>query len=165
MAQIYEYEFNEEVTTIINKILKKFGTLFEGFVPEKVNVVFTLNKKKSVPIRLISVTYPIYAWVKKPYVLEVFKESWDKLTQKQKNMWVFRTILGIAPGGFDEQKKTFGKKRKHDYNLYEEEMLIGGSSMANCMWMADDTQATDIMGVDSSKPIRKAIGKSDIEMI
>lgn len=165
MAQIYEYEFNEEVTTIMNKIVKKFGSIFEEFVPEKISVIFTLNKKKSSPMRLISVSYPSYAFIKKPYIIEVFKESWDKLSPNQKNLWVFRTMLGVSPGGFDEQKKTLGKKRRHDYNLYEEEMLVGGASVASCMWMADETQATDILSIDSSKLVRKAVKRSDVESL
>lgn len=158
-----DYEILPDVNEIMEKLVEKYPIVFPGYDSNNVFVVFTKGKKYRKVVKVRSVRYPYSVKIKQPYVMEVFKDTWDEITQKQKNLSVFRSMLHIPEGGFDSESNFFGKIRKPDYEMFVEELSVSGGVPG---WLDDDSDAKDPMdkpGTDGKE--RKPVTKGDVENI
>ena len=136
MAKVTDYTVCPEVTDIMEAILKKFPTVFPGFDVNKIGCVHTASKKNpKKPIKITSVRYPYDVWIDKTYIVEVMEDTWQEMSDKQKNLAVFHIMCAIPDGAFDEQSKEYGKKKRPDYEMYAEEFAVTGG-VPN--WMEND---------------------------
>jgi hypothetical protein len=149
------WEIDVEVPKIVEHILKKFSTTFPRFNKDAILFLRTQRKQRK-PLRLIPCRYPFHI-ITEPYcyVIETSLPVWEMLEQKQKNLAVFHIMCAIPDGGFDVDCEFFVKKRRYDYELYDEEYGAAGG-IPN--WMDDPDAARDpltIKGKVKKAPITK----------
>jgi len=128
-AKISDYVVSPEVTDIMERIIKSCPTVFSGFDIEAIGSVHTKNKKvkgNKPPIVMKPVKYPFDVWMDKTYICEVADDTWQSMTDKQKNLSVFHVMCSVPDGAFDEQSKNYGGKRRPDYVMYAEEFAVTG---------------------------------------
>ncbi len=135
MPKFTDYEVNNEVQDIMEKILTKFPKVFPGFDTNKIGCVFTKEKKSRKAIKILPVGYPRDVWIDKVYIVEVFNDVWGELNPKQRNLAVFHAMCAVPEGGFDPESSSYGKKRKYDYEMYAEEFAVT-NGVPN--WMEND---------------------------
>lgn len=125
MAKTPDYELASDVIDIVERMLEKFPTIFEGFDPAKVRAVIT--KKKAGRMKLHANTYPRSVF--SPgivYFLEACGTTWKKMTDVQKRLEVFHIMCSIPRGGFDPTSKDFGKKLKPEIEMFLMEFAASG---------------------------------------
>jgi hypothetical protein len=124
-----DYSVSPEVTDIMEKVVKTFPSVFPGFDINKIISVHTKNKKSKsnkCPINLKPVRYPYDILIDKTYICEVMDDTWNDMTDKQRNLAVFHTMCAIPEGAFDEASKSYAKKKAPDYHIYAEEFAVTG---------------------------------------
>lgn len=125
MPRVKDYHVSSEVQDIMESIVERFPSVFEGFDVSKIGVVHTKKKaSRRRPLRIVCVRYPVDVWLDKTYIVEVAEKTWQDLTQKQKNLAVFHTMCAFPEGAFDESSKNYGKKKQPDYEMFAEEFAV-----------------------------------------
>ena len=162
MARFEDYGSDPEVRDIMERFLKKFPRVFEGFDLDEIGFVVTKKKKTKdgKPINLRTVPYPQYVFSGKTYIVEVMETVWAEMKPKQKNLSVFHTMCAIPVGGFDPGSSAYGKKVKPEIIMYRLEYCATGG-VTN--WMEDDS-ATDPMDVkpeDVAAKVQQMDGEED----
>jgi len=149
MPRFEDYRSDPEVRDIVERYVKKFPRVFDGFKVEDIFYIVTQKKKLrgKHPIKVKPVPYPHYVSSGKTYVFETFETSWEKMTPKRKNPSVFHSMCSIPLGGFDTASVKYGKLLKPDFNLYRSEYAASGG-VAD--WFEDDS-ARDPMEIDASE--------------
>jgi hypothetical protein len=136
MARFTDYRSDSEVSDIMEGFVDKFPEVFDGFDVDGIRFIVTQKKKNpKEPVKLRAMTYPNEVFVGKPYIVEVFEDSWNKLNGKKKNLMVFRTMCAIPPNGFDPESKYYAKKVKPQIVMYDLEFAAAGG-VPN--WMEND---------------------------
>ncbi len=137
MARFEDYGTDPEVRDIMERYIKKFTRVFEGFDLDEIGFIVTKKKKPSngKPINLRTVSYPNYVFAGKTYIVEVFETIWAEMNTKQKNLAVFHTMCAIPLGGFDPASKVYGKKVKPEIVMYRQEYAAAGGVPD---WMEND---------------------------
>ena len=148
-----EFYVTNEVQDIMERIADKFPNVFPGFDVSRLGCLFTKGKKARKPIRLIPVSYPRDVWVDKTYIVEVFDANWCEMTPKQRNLAVFHTMCSIPEGGFDPESKSFGKKRRYDYEMFAEEFAVT-NGVPN--WLDNDDARGVFDAADETKGVLKS---------
>jgi hypothetical protein len=126
MARFTDYYTDGEVKDIMERFIERFPKMFEGFDVDGIGFIVTKKKKSAKPIRLLTVSYPMDAFLQKPYIVEVFESVWRPMTPKQKNLAVFHIMCAIPQEGFDESSKYFSKKVKPEITMYMREFAASG---------------------------------------
>jgi len=126
MPKFNDYETSDEVSEIMHNMLGHYSNVFQGFDLGKVGFVHTKKKKSKRAIKVHSVKYPVDVWCTKTYIVEVFDDKWGGMSEKKRSISVFRAMLAMPDGGFDEQSKNYGKIRKPDIEMYTEEYVVCG---------------------------------------
>jgi predicted metallopeptidase len=161
MAKFTDYEVNNEVSEIMEKIIEALPKVFEGFDVNAVQPVMTKGKKSKRGTRLIPVKYPYDILIDKVYFVEVFEQTWKNFSPKQKHLSVFHQMCSIPSGGFDPESNNYAKKRKPDYEMFAEEFAVT-NGVPN--WLEND-DARDVFeaaeqakktGQDILGPIKQA---------
>lgn len=147
MARYTDYKSDSEVKDIMEKFVDKFPQVFEGFRVDDICYIMTQKKKTrdKYPIKVHSIRYPFEALIGKPYIVEIFEEKWAPLSQKKKNLAVFRTMCAIPVGGFDPESKSYAKKVKPQYQVYGMEFAAAGGVLDWC----EDDRARNPMEIDT----------------
>jgi len=162
MAKFVDYASGREVQDIMEKFLEKFPQIFEGFDTAKIGFVMTKKKKSKVPMKLVSVGYPVNVFLDKTYIVEVFEKFWKKLDDKKRNLSVFHTMCAIPDGAFDDQSNNYGKKLQPEIKMYLREYAAAGG-VPN--WMdnpaAADPLERSIEEMEEDVPIVEAIPDED----
>jgi hypothetical protein len=164
MARVVDCGYNKDVKLIIEKMLDKFSKVFEGFDLDKVGIIETKGKKvtQKTPIKVKPIGYPAYMFTSdKIYTMEVNQAHWFQLDDKRKRLSVFRAMLAIPTGGFEEDSKFYGKLKKPDYQVYKEEFAVTEGVLD---WMEDD-RARDPEDIDteSDDVTRSPVTVDDIQ--
>lgn len=126
MAKFVDYAGGREVQDIMEKFLEKFPQIFEGFDTSRIGFVMTKKKKAKIPIRLVTVGYPLDVFTNKTYVIETFQAWWEKMDQKKRNLAVFHIMCAVPEGAFDEESKAYGKKLQPEIKMYMKEYAASG---------------------------------------
>jgi len=154
MAKFTDYEVNNEVTEIMEKIIEAFPKVFEGFDVNSVQPVMTKGKKSKRGTRLIPVKYPYDILIDKVYFVEVFEQTWKSFSDKQKRLSVFHQMCSIPSGGFDPESNNYAKKRKPDYEMYAEEFAVT-NGVPN--WLENDDARDVFEAAEQAKKTGKDI--------
>jgi len=144
-----------EVTDVMEKMVKRFGNkIFHGIDLAKVRSVHLLQKRNArIPLVLKPVPPIERLFTTHVYTVVVAHKTWVEMSEKKKNLAVFRTMCGFPEGAFDEASKNYGKKRKPDYEMYSEEFAVSGG-VPN--WMENE-EAIDPLQNKDDKIARKPI--------
>jgi len=121
-----DWETCAEVTDIMEEFLEHFPQVFVGFDVNEIAAIKTKSKRSKKPVRLVTITYPRTCVCDKVYIVEAFEDRWDDLDRRRKRLAVFHTMLQIPEGGFDPESKSYGKRRKPEYELFLEEYAAAG---------------------------------------
>jgi len=142
MAKFVDYEITPEIEDIMEKIISTYPKVFEGFDVNLIQSFHTIGKKSRKPLKLIPVKYPQNIFIDKVYLIEVFKELWADMSDKQKGLAVFHIMSAIpsAEGAFDKESQNYGKKKRYDIEMYAEEFAVSGG-VPN--WM-ENPDASDV---------------------
>lgn len=160
MPRFEDYRSDPEVRDTVEKYVKKFPRVFDGFKVDDIFYIVTQTKKirGKYPIKVKPVPYPHYVSSGKTYVFETFETKWTGMTQKQKNLSVFHAMCSIPIGGFDTSSTKYGKMLKPDFTLYRSEYAASGG-VAD--WHEDDS-ARDPMEIDASEvPVEEEEGNEN----
>jgi len=142
MAKFTDYEVRNDVSDIMETMVKSFPQVFRGFDVNQVFCVYTKDKQDfKKPLKIRPIRYPFDILATKVYIIEVADGTWKDLDQKRKNLTVFHTMCSIPEGAFDEESKYYAKVKKPDYELFAEEFSVSGG-IPN--WMENDS-ASDPM--------------------
>jgi len=145
MPRFEDYKSDSEVHDIMEKFVEKFPTVFDGFDVDGMHFIMTQKKKTQGPaLKVRPVGYPMEVFVGKPYIVEIFEESWKGMSPKRKNLAVFHIMCAIPEGGLDPLSKYYAKKVKPDIVMYRLEYAASGG-VPN--WMENDL-ASDPMDVE-----------------
>ena len=125
-AKFQDYEIMTVVNDMMEDIVSKYPTVFEGFDSNKVLVVFTKGKKSKTAAKLHPVKYPYSTMIDKTYILEIYYEKWKDMPNKSRNLSLFHHMCSVPEGGFDESSKNYAGKRKPDYKMFAEEFAVTG---------------------------------------
>ena len=128
MSKETNYRIGGEAVEIMERILQKFPKVFPEFDMNQIGTIFLCNKKITGknPVQVKPVGFPAEVWANKVYIFVVYDDEWQTLSQKQKNLAIFKAMCSIPDGGCDPESKTYGKKRKPDYEMYAEEYAVTG---------------------------------------
>jgi len=128
MGKIPDWVVATDVADIMESMADHFSQMFEGFDVGGVDCIMTTVKRpKAKAVRLIARTYPdIIFHTDKPYIVEVFDQNWEKMTQTQKNLAVFHVMCAVPVGGFDPESEFYAKKVKPDIVMYMREFAASG---------------------------------------
>lgn len=126
MSRFTDYFMDGEVKDIMERLLDRFPKMFEGLDPENIAFVTTKKKRSTKAMRLISVAYPMEAFINKPYIVEIYEARWKPLTPKQKNLSVFSVMCAIPEGGTNASAKHYGKKVKPEISMSLKEFAASG---------------------------------------
>ena len=126
MPRFNDWEAAQEVADIMEGLIERFPTIFEGLDMERIGFVKTKNKKSDRAIKVKGITYPTYVFTGKVYIVEVFDMVWKDLDQKRKNLAVFHILCALPVGAFDEESKNYGKVRKPEISMYMTEFAASG---------------------------------------
>lgn len=150
MPRFEDFKSDPEVLNIVERFLKKYPRVFEGFNVDEVGFILTQKKKgpPKQPIKVRSVTYPNFVFACKTYIFETFEKKWADLTKKQRNIAVFHAMCSIPIGGFEPASKMYGKVLKPDFQLFRQEFAATGG-VAD--WLEDEKRARDPMEIDASE--------------
>lgn len=153
MAKETGYHIDREVEDIIDELLLKYPKVFSFFDVNKIQSVILDNKKSKKPIKIVPIKFPYDISSTKTYYFIVYDECWKDMNQTQKNIAVFKAMISIPDGGFNEEDKNYAKIRKPDYELYAEEFAVTGG-VPNWMEnpdvrdpLADTTDSDDVSRV------------------
>ena len=162
MAKFVDFASGREVQDIIEKFLEKFPQIFQGFDTNGIGFVMTKKKKSKVPIKLVSVGYPLDVFTNKTYVIEVFDNLWATMDEKKRNLSVFHIMCAIPEGAFDEQSKNYGKKLAPEIKMYMKEYAASGG-VPN--WMENPAAADPLQRtadeMEKDVPMVQAIKEDD----
>jgi hypothetical protein len=147
MPRFTDYYSDGEVKDIMERIVERFPSMFEGFDSEAISFITTKKKKSAKAIRLITVAYPMEAIINKPYIVETFEARWKPMTPKQKNLAVFHIMCAIPEGGCSADAKHYGKKVRPEITMYMREFAASGG-VPN--WM-ENPAAVDPMETTTEK--------------
>jgi len=117
MSEYTDWRQDPEVQNIMDRYVEKFPEVFEGFDPQGIHVTMTKGRKQPL-MRLHSIRHPIHVLVRRPYVLDVNDDEWQKLAPRQRNMAVFSVMCAIPQGGFDPNSDYYAKKVKPDIQMH-----------------------------------------------
>lgn len=156
MPKFTDFYSDPEVKSIMEKFLKHFPMLFEGFDISGINVVFTRKKKSRRAIRLVPVRYPYDVYINKPYIVEVFESKWKDMDVKRRNLAVFHIMCSIPTGGFDQTSSHYARKARPDIEMYLAEFAAAGG-VPN--WM-ENAAARDPMTA-SADDVKKVLSGPD----
>jgi len=172
-ARFEDYRSDPEVRDIMERYVKKFPLVFDGFDVDAIGFIVTQKKEPGdkKPIKLHPCRYPAEVFIGKTYIVEVFDKKWSEMNTKQKNLAVFHTMCAIPVGGFDPGSKDYAKKCKPDIVMYRNEFAASGGVP---FWMEDDS-ARDPMEApkeeivvktdkDDEDPIPAKPGKQPVTM-
>ena len=159
MPKVTDYVITPEINDIMEDIVEAYPQVFEGFDSAKIGATITANKKGKRPVRISSVRYPVNIWCNKVYIVEAFQDQWVTMDQKQKNLAVFHVMCAVPEGGFDENSKNYGRKKKPDYEVFMEEFAVTGG-VPN--WM-ENPAARD--PIEVAGEIQDDIGPSPVAMV
>lgn len=156
MSKFEDFRSDPEIRDIMERYVKKFPGVFEGFDLDEVGFIVTQKKKtpSSEALKLRTVAYPLSVFANKTYIVESLECMWVEMNPKQKNLAVFHIMCAIPLGGFDAASSNYGKKVKPEIVMYRLEYSAAGG-VAN--WMEDDS-AKDPMTV---KPEDVVIPETD----
>ena len=126
MARYVNYYCDGEVKDIMERLIERFPAMFAGFDTDNIAFITTKKKKSAKAIRLVSVGYPMEAFLNKPYIVEAFEERWKRMNSKQKNLAVFHIMCAIPEGGTNTADKHYGKKTRPEITMYMREFAASG---------------------------------------
>jgi hypothetical protein len=152
------------VKEIMERFLEHFPEMFEGFDVESICFITTKKKKSHKAIKLRSITYPVEAFLGKPYIVETFDMKWNTLDQKKKNLAVFHIMCAIPQGGFDAASKQYAKRIKPEIEMYLREFAASGG-VPNWMEnpLAKDPMERTKEDISKDSPIVEAIPEEAIK--
>ena len=151
MPRFEDYRSDPEVREIVEKYVKKFPRVFDGFSADDIGFIVSMKKKSKGkhPIKVRTVPYPHFVFSGKTYIFETLETKWEKMDQKKKNLAVFHAMCSIPIGGFDPGSKVYGRILKPDFELFRNEYAVAGG-VAD--WFEDD-RARDPMEVEDEKSV------------
>jgi len=146
MPRFEDYRSDPEVRDIVERLLKRFPQVFEGFAVGDIFFIMTQTKKLRCkhPIKVRSIPYPHYVASGMTYVFETFETKWLEFNKKQRNLAVFHAMCSIPIGGFDPASTTYGRVLKADYQIFRYEYAASGGVPD---WTENDS-ARDPMEID-----------------
>ena len=147
-----DYHSDGEIKDIMERFIKRFPGMFEGFNVDKMFFITTKKKKSRKPVKLRSLSYPVEVFAGRPYIVEAFETVWKSLDQKKKNLAVFHIMCSIPDGGFSEDSKNYGKKLKPEIEMYLREFAAAGG-VPNWMENPDASDPMERTEKDVSKSI------------
>ena len=121
-----DYCSDGQVKNIMEQFLERFPEMFEGFDVDSICFITTKKKKSHKPVKLRTVSYPVEAFLGKPYIVEMFDKKWATLDPKKKNLAVFHVMCSIPQRGFDPSSKTYAKKIKPEIEMFLREFAASG---------------------------------------
>ena len=126
MPRFTDFESSTEIKDIMEAIVERFSSIFDGFDIDGFRIIHTKKKKSPKALKLRGVGYPMVEWVGKPYIIEAFQCHWKDMDARKKNLAVFHIMCAIPEGGFDEASKTWAKVRKPEISMYMLEFAACG---------------------------------------
>ena len=154
MPKVTDYNVSSEVTDIMEKFVNRFQKVFGHFNLAKIGCMHTHKKENEKrPLTLKAVGYPYDVYLPKTYLVEVAQKTWAEMEDRQKHLAVFHIMCAIPEGGFDEQSKSYAKKRRPDYEIFAEEFAVTGG-IPN--WMENDA-AKDPLLKTFREPVKNPV--------
>lgn len=159
-----DYCSDGQVKSIMEQYLEHFPEMFEGFDVEAICFITTKKKKSPKPVRLRPITYPVEAFLGKPYIVETMDKKWSSLDTKKKNLAVFHIMCSIPQGGFNPTSKQYAKRIKPEIEMFLREFAASGG-VPNWMEnpLAKDPMERTEEEVAKDSPVVEAIPEEAIK--